>query len=84
MEFGTGCTCHIGDGVTLSTLPKLEPRWVPGFWLGKCQKTDGHVCLTKSGPDGALEFRSYRSVLSLSPAAQWDNVRDLLEPLPLP
>ena len=40
-------------------IPKMEPRWVPGLWLGKVEESDSHIVGTK---DGIVVGRSVRPV----------------------
>ena len=37
----------------------MEPRWVPGVWLGKVEESDSHIVGTK---DGVVVGRSVRPV----------------------
>ena len=42
------------------TIPKLEPRWHPGLWLGKLEQADTHIVGVQSG---VIIGRSVRAVL---------------------
>ena len=40
-------------------IPKMEPRWVVGLWLGKVEESDAHIVGTK---DGIVLGRSVKTV----------------------
>jgi len=73
VEFGERVLCHVGEGERVSSLPKLNPRWTEGFYLGTSTVSDGKVCavLDKSG---LLVIKTFRTIKRLPVTEAWGDL----------
>ena len=76
-----GTLCEVGETVLAhlplsNNRPKLQGRWIRGYWLGKTLRDGGHLIAIPDA-QGRLQVGTYRSIRRLSADQAWTQIENV-------